>query len=138
MNKDKIYLGVSKDHGNVYLSKASWDCGWYWGFGYIGNKNCHYHFSGLTFDNSKNMFDAIKEHFTSFVITDDSKLWKLCELMQTFYHLQTTAEVLGRGGSHYTANPLSELIKNPKEVTRINEVILPRLFEEIYKLFESN
>jgi hypothetical protein len=48
--------------------------------------------------------------------------------------LRETAEVLGRGGSHYTTNPLSEIIKNPAEVERINKVILPRIFEEIYKI----
>ena len=30
---DKIYLGNTTEYGRLYLSKHSWDCGWYWGFG---------------------------------------------------------------------------------------------------------
>ena len=31
----------------LFLTKHTWDCGWYWGFGYIGNRNCHFHFDSL-------------------------------------------------------------------------------------------
>lgn len=30
----------------VYLDDFKWDCGWYWGGGYIGNTNFHAHFNG--------------------------------------------------------------------------------------------
>jgi hypothetical protein len=30
----------------VYIYDFSWDCGWYWGGGYIGNSNFHSHFDG--------------------------------------------------------------------------------------------
>lgn len=30
----------------VFLTDFKWDCGWYWGGGYIGNKNFHTHFDG--------------------------------------------------------------------------------------------
>jgi hypothetical protein len=127
-----IYLG-KVDNENIYLSVPSWDCDWYWGFGYLGNKNCHYHLNGL--NKNKNFFDAIKEHFGhSFIIKNDTDVWLFCELIMTFYHLKETAEVLGRGGSHYTGNPLSELIKNEAEVKRINEIIMPKLFDQIYLL----
>ena len=62
-------------------------------------------------------------------------LWKFCELAQTVYTLKETAEVLTRGGSHYTTNPLKDLIKNPNELERLNKVVLPALFQEIKKLF---
>ena len=46
--KFKQLLGYTKyDHKPIYLDGFSWDCGWYWGFGYLGNKNCHYHVDGL-------------------------------------------------------------------------------------------
>lgn len=61
-------------------------------------------------------------------------MWTICELFKTAYALKETAEVLGRGGSHYTTNPCAELIKNVDEVKRINEVVLPQIFEEIYKI----
>ena len=141
----KIFIGV-RDGKKIYLSAPSWDCGWYWGFGYLGNKNCHYHVDGLTkhesYDFDKkvwkyeftNLFDGFKKHFGSSLIVRDSQLWTLCELFQTFYTLKETAEVLGRGGAHYTTNPCKDIIINTEEVTRINTVVLPAVFEAIYKI----
>jgi len=133
--KKKTYLG-NHDGEPIYLTAPSWDCGWYWGFGYLGNRNCHYHLDGLSKD--KNLYDAIKEHFGDSLVISDCDLWKFAELIGTFYALKQTAEVLGRGGSHYTTNPCSDLIKNPDEVARINNVVLPAIFDEIYKILENS
>lgn len=133
----KMLLGYN-DNQPIYLSAPSWDCGWYWGFGYIGNKDCHYHVSGLSEGKNTNMYDAFIEHFGNTLTVRRSQLWTLCELFETFYTLRKTAEVLGRGGSHYTNNPCKDLIINKDEVTRINEVVLPQIFEEIYKILIRN
>jgi hypothetical protein len=71
---NKILLG--KNNGqDIYLSPPSWDCGWYWGFGYLGNNNCHYHLSGLNKGKNQNLFDAIKEHFgDSFKLKNDNQI----------------------------------------------------------------
>jgi hypothetical protein len=129
----RIYLGENEGE-KIYLSAPSWDCGWYWGFGYIGNKNCHYHVDGLTKKENANLFDAFKKHFGKSLIVRDSQLWTLCELFQTFYILKESAEVLGRGGAHMTTNPCKDLIINKEETERINNVVLPQIFEEIYKI----
>lgn len=130
---DSIIIG--EYHGEtVTLAPPSWNCGWYWGFGYIQNDNLHTHFDSI---GEKNMFDNIKESFTNFIITDDSDLWKFCELMQTFYTLKKTAEVFGRGGSNYSTNPCSELVKNTSEAARINEIVLPAIFDQIYLLISK-
>ena len=68
------------------------------------------------------------------MVVRDSQLWKLAELFQAFYTLKETAKVLGSGGSNYTSNPCENVIKNPEEVKRINEVVLPAIFEAIYKI----
>ena len=134
---EKIFIGKS-DNQNEYLASPSWDCDWYWGFGYLQNKNIHHHLDSLIKD--KNMFDAIKEYYGDTInkklTQDDFKpLWTFCELVSTFYALKETAELLGRGGSNYKSNPCSELIKNNAEVERINNIVMPALFDEIYKLF---
>ena len=36
------------------------------------------------------------------------------------------------GGSHYSTNQCADLIKNPDEVKRINEVLTPKLIDEMY------
>lgn len=128
-----IYIGDNNGE-KIYLSAPSWDCGWYWGFGYLGNDDCHYHVDGLNKGKNQNLFDAFKEHFGKSLIIRDSRLWTICELFKTFYLLKEAAEVLGRGGSHYTTNPCADIIKNVDEVKRINEVVLPHIFEEIYKI----
>jgi len=140
-----IFIGMHNNE-NIYLSAPSWDCGWYWGFGYLGNKNCHYHVEGLTkheeYDTDKkcfkyeftNLYDGFKKHFGSSLIIRDSQLWKLVELFKTFYVLKECAETLGRGGVHYTTNPCKNIIMNIEETTRINNIVIPALFEEIYKI----
>ena len=67
MTKEKVALGkVKKDYKDstiankyLYIDKHSWDCGWYWGFGYLGNKNCHYHVDGL-----KKIEKYMQSHFS--------------------------------------------------------------------------
>jgi hypothetical protein len=149
-NYTKILLG-QKDGENIYLSPPSWDCGWYWGFGYLGNKNCHYHVDGLekieTYDFEKsvrlyefvNLYDGFKKHFgNSFIVKREKDIWTLAELFKTFYNLKETAEILGRGGSHLTSNPCKDLIINKDETERINNIVLPQIFEEIYKILYRN
>ena len=111
-------------------------CGWYWGFGYLGNESCHYHLSSYQNGRNINMYDALKEDY-QLAPQIEKNLWLFCELAITAYSLKETAEVLGRGGSHMSVNPLCDLIKNPEEVKRINELLLPSIFEEIEKIFNK-
>jgi hypothetical protein len=148
-NYTKILLGYNNSEP-IYLSPPSWDCASYWGFGYLGNKDCHYHVDGLTkiktynhdakafTYKSVNLYDGFIEHFGSTLRVRKSDLWTLVELFKTFYTLKETAEVLGRGGSHYTTNPVKDIIINNEEVTRINNIVLPQIFEEIYKILYRN
>jgi len=66
----------------------------------------------------------------------DSQLWTVCELFKTFYILKETAEVLGRGGAHYTTNPCKDIIINKDETDRINNVVLPAVFDALYNILE--
>lgn len=139
----EIYLLGKDSEGILYwLEEPRWDCGWYWGCGYVetytNNKNpqnardinSHQHFDGLFFNKNKHGFDVFKEFFAESVLSD-KELWQLMELMKTIYTLKETAEVLGRGGSHYTTNPCKEIIINQDEVKRINEIVLPALFTAV-------
>jgi len=130
----KILLG-KVDNEKIYLSAPSWNCDWYWGFGYIGNKNCHYHIDGLSKD--CNLHDGLINHFGDSLRVQPSTLWTLVELFKTFYTLKETAEVLGHGGVNLIPNPCKDLILNTKEVERINKVVLPSIFDEIYKILEN-
>jgi len=131
----KHYFGKDKYGSRIYLTKPSWDCDWYWSFGYLGNNNSSYHLNSYQNGRNINIYDALLEDY-ELNPKIKKNLWLFCELVKTAYALKNTAEVLGRGGSHISINPLSELIINKDEVTRINEVVLPAIFEEIEKIFE--
>jgi len=120
----KMPLGKN-DGETIYLSPPSWDCGWYWGFGYIGNENRHYHIDGL--NKEKNIRDAMIEHFGDSLKIRLLDVWTFAELMQTFYALKEAAEVLGRGGSHITSNPCASVIINKVEVDRIKRSFASRI-----------
>lgn len=140
------YLMGKVNGENIYLSAPEWACGWYWGFGYLGNKNCYYHLDGLRKTHNANLYDALYKEFGNTLTIgkidnnnfgNNSKLYTFCELVLTAYTLKETAEVLGCGGSHMTTNPLASLIKNETEVTRINTVVLPAIFDAINDLLND-
>lgn len=133
---EQVYLGKYKGE-DVYLARPSWDCDWYWGFGYVQNKYLHTHLDSMCMVNDRlvNLWDGLTHHIKGGKVHAmhlRKKLWTFCEVVQTIYHLKKTAEVLGRGGSHYTTNPCADLIRNPDEVKRINEVLIPKLIDEMY------
>lgn len=138
--KKSFLLGI-KDNEKYYLETPSWNCGWYWGCGYVETYNkrktdieSHQHFDGLFFNNQRvNGYDAFLDFFDD-VTLDKNEAWQLVEMMKTIYVLKETAEVLGRGGSHYTNNPCKDVIINVEEVKRINEVVLPTLFKAVEEL----
>lgn len=140
-----VYLLGTKDCIKYWLEAGSWDCGWYWGLGYVktyqGNRlpslardiDSHQHFSGLFFNKNKNGFDAFNDFFDDTTI-NNSELWKLLELMKTAYTCKEYAEVVYRGGSHYTGNPCKDIVKNEAEYSRINKIVIPALLKEVYAL----
>jgi hypothetical protein len=160
--KDYYLLGRNTEGKKVWLESAHWDCDWYWGFGYIEVFNrsnpdtstdisSHTHWKGGVigkyeyYDHNKQTwkqsdyyhhFNDNKRLFKATTLTDKES-WELAKLMGTWETLKDTAEVLGRGGSHITTNPLAELVKNTDEVTRINKIVMPEIFKAVYKLLTA-
>ena len=148
--KKNYLLGTDKNGKKLFLVAPSWDCGWYWGFGYIEtytNNNhpersrdiaTHNHFDslfGTIFGTNCNLYDGFKRIIKDSTLSD-SELWQLCDYMKTFYCLQETAEVLKRGSSHYSERAKLDIVKDEAYAERINKVILPELFKHIEDLFE--
>lgn len=146
--KDIYFLGQDERGTNYYLEAATWDCGWYWGGGYVktytNNNNpsiardtrSYQRFDRLFFKGNKNGFDNFKEFFkvTPF---NDSEIWKICELMKSFYIAQKYSDMLHTGGAHYTTNPAKENIQNVDEYQRINDKVIPAIMSELYKILEE-
>lgn len=133
--KEKTFLGKVNGE-NIYLYAPNWDCGWYWGFGYLGNNNCHYPVDGLMKDTD--LHTGFKNHFGDSFVIKESDIWVFAELFNSFYMLKNIAELYAHGGSGLTNNPVKEAIINNLEVERINNILLPTIFEEIYKIIEKN
>lgn len=148
--KDIYYLGKDTTTGeNYWLEGATWDCNWYWGFGYVEtytNNNdpsrardisSHSHFEGVWFKQEDRRYYHIlsdRPGFETPLSKDDQ--WKLSEYMRTFYTLKEAAEVFGRGNSYLVTS--KEYIKKADWCKEINEVLLPDLFKRIYALLETN
>lgn len=145
----KVYLlGKDKSGDYVWLEAPSWDCNWYWGFGYIeryfDNKSpskaedisSHSHWDSEIIGNIEGDYRHhlnANPNIVESVLTDDES-WKLAELMKSYYILRETASFFKYGASHLASNPLSNSLKDESITKRINEVLLPAIFREIDKL----
>ena len=146
--KTNYLLGTDADGTKYYLEKASFDCNWYWGFGYVetytNNTNpqrsrdiaSHQHFDGLFFNSNKNGYDAFKDFFAETPFTD-SEIWQIIELMKTFYICRKYSDLLHIGGAHYTTNPAKEIIQNTTEYDRINKEVIPTILNKLYDILEK-
>lgn len=146
----KLLLGVDKDGHQYWLEKGSWDCGWYWSFGHIHYGSSFGHFDSLFGKDEKgrpcNVYDGFKARITESPLylagemeIDHKLLWQFCDLAKTIYCLKETAEVLGRGGSHYSGNPLcKDLVKDDKYVERLNKKVLPKLIRTAENLLDPD
>ena len=144
--KKNYLLGTDKNGKKLFLVEPSWDCGWYWGFGYVetytNNSHpeksrdieSHRHFNTL-FGNNCSLYNGFKRIIKDSTL-DDDEIWMLVDYMKTFYCLRETAEVLKRGYSHYTEKAKLDIVKDEAYAERINKVVLPELFKHIKDLFE--
>ncbi len=142
--RKKVYLlGADAEGTKYWLEAPSWDCDWYYGFGYIetySNNNCpekardinsHQHFDSLFLNNSKvSAFDAFKEFFKETTL-NDKEIWLLIDYMHSFYTLKKAAEVFGTGYSHMTEKAKLSEVQNIEMAKEINEKMLPAIFKQI-------
>lgn len=133
--KERILLGRLNQNAGTYadgellfLEKHQWDCGWYWGFGYIGNKNSHFHFDSL-FKDTKYASELFKEtHITN------EDWWVIRDLFKQAYALKAAAEIYQYGGHQCNRVGITDLLKNKEKADILNkdlELILNNLWEFI-------
>jgi hypothetical protein len=114
--KSKIYLGHSEQYGAVYLSRHSWDCNWYYGLGYLGNKNCHYHFESYL--DGKHW--KIEDVFTKTWL-NQSQWWILLDMFKQAYALKHCAEVYRYGGHISSKSSVTDIIQSADKAAIIND-----------------
>ena len=148
--KKKVYLlGTFRDGRNFWLVEPKWECGWYWGFGYVETYTIesHQHYDGLCFkkyeyyDHKKGCFQQ-GEYIHKLSDRPDvvacslieREQWILSDLMKMSYTLKETAELYRRGNAYLTSHNLVPQCKRPDREKEINEIELPAIFAQIEKL----
>jgi hypothetical protein len=146
--KDVYLLGKNVYGELVWLESPSWDCGWYWGFGYVeiynygGNRDpskctdisSHSHFDGLVFHNNNKgeYIHHINKALPETTLTDN-EAWELSDLMKRFYTLRESAEIFHRGNANYTSNTKHDST-NKELAEYINNVELPKIFNRVIEI----
>lgn len=149
--KDVYLLGINEDGEYVWLESPSWDCGWYWGFGYVetytNNKyphmskdiSSHSNFERLVFRKDEKTGDYIHHINRALKETTltDKESWELSDLMKRFYTLKESAAIFGRGTAHLTSNTRHNST-NLDLAKYINEVELPNIFKAVIDLLKPD
>ena len=138
-------LGINQDGEHVYLEKESWDCGWYWGFGYLHtftndrqptrsvDISSHTHFDSTFLNGPDSAYDSFRKYFKETVLSGN-EIWELVDLMTTAYTLKKTAMILNHGYSYYTERAKISDLKDKELEDKINHEFLPEVFDRIRAL----
>lgn len=122
-------LGVDEHGEKFYMSLPSWDCKWYWGFGYLVSSHTHLNpDSYLDIVLSWNSNKPILKELT----ISEKEAWKLCELYKRFLMFQDLAAFYHRGGMHISY--LNDGKKDLEKWKEINTNELPEIMGEMLKL----
>lgn len=146
--KDVFLLGQRKDGSFIWLEAPKWDCGWYWGFGYVETYTnnahpersrdiqSHEHWDGMVgiANGPGKWIHHLNEvpDLAASVLTEKES-WELSDLMKSFYTLSATAGIFHRGNSHLTSSQAVNL-QDAELAEKINKEILPRIFGRILEI----
>lgn len=142
-NKDIYLLGIDEQGIKYWLESPTWDCGWYWGFGYIETyTNNRSPKSSRDISSHQHADKFLSEYFTSWngskPILKDSTFtnkegWELSELFSQFYFLREAAEKFKNGKSN-CANTTIKTWEKPNLVKEINEKLIPEVTKRILEI----
>ena len=130
-NPEKDYLYIQGE--NIYLEKHNWDCGWYWGFGYIGNKDLHTHASVFIHELIWHSNDQVFE--TSPIFQKNDTFWIFKDLLKQAYTLQECAEIYQYGG-HCITNNKTEIVRNKRKAKSINKD-LEKVLDQLWNFLKG-
>lgn len=155
-NKRYFLLGTTNEikydynEGNhIWLEEASWDCGWYWGIGYVetftndkypnlsNDISSHHHFDSLfLFDKKEDGVSKFKKLMKETTLSN-AELWQFIDYMHSMYIARKWSDICYRGKSNYAAklpDDIKKLTKSNSEYSRINKIVIPNLLEKVYDL----
>ena len=130
INGDKILL-FKADNNRYYLRKPKFDCGWYWGLGYLATgRGSHLHFDG--YFEHKPFYDALVDFDATPFTKEESYI--ITDYMRQLYTLREMADMLHLGNTHITSNAkVLEQFKeqNTAEYKRICNVLIPTVWNAL-------
>ena len=136
-------LGEDENGIKYWLEEPTFDCGWYWGLGYIhtftNNKqpiksvdiNSHEHFS---YKFMKNNYVQTYEQFFKKSVLDRHNIYKLFDLMECAYTLKKMAELCERGSGWISENDCYDTLKDQDLYLEIIKKKLPAVISAICNL----
>lgn len=147
----KFLLGVTPDGEYLYMDKFSWDCGWYWGGGYLwGYRRNNRHSSSMVhfdsiFFKGNSRYVGMDDNLRSIDVVHNLKKsaltnpewWRLMDLMKQFYTLKECAEVYQYGG-HYSSSGRTEAEIDVGMAKIINMHIQDVIIPEVYKIIKPS
>mgnify|MGYP001769674544 CR=1 FL=1 len=159
----KVYLlGKLKTGEYIWLEEAKWDCGWYYGFGYIetytNNENpnlskdisSHSHWDSIIvgkqekYNFEKQCWELSKEYIHHLnenpkieeSVLSDNESWELAELMEKFYILKNTSNLFYKGSAGVSSSEVT--LKNLDLYNQINKEMMPKIFNRVYEILTPN
>ena len=143
---DKLIFGRDRRSKDlIYIEKPRIACGWYWGFGYLGNDNCHYHLSsfregGITANQNTTrnvcMHDCLLEDY-ALNPHIEKNLWQITELAKSIYTLKASAELFHRGGSHQATNVGKDYLKDMELYEKLHYEYIPRQCQAFWDIISG-
>ena len=142
-NRNNYLLGEDKDGTRYYLEEPHFDCGWYWGLGYIetftNNRqptrsvdiNSHEHFDSKFMNNG--FVDGYLDFFKKSVL-DRHETYRLFELMSCAYTLSKMAGICEKGSAWVSKNDCYDTLKDQNWYLEIIQKKLPAVISEICNL----
>ena len=149
----KLYLlGKGTDGTYYWLVEPSWDCDWYWGFGYVQtftnntrpdlarDLESHLHidscFMGKIGENGEyiyNIFDAPRlKGGTTFT---EKEGWELSELFSQFYTLRKSSDLFHSRKSNVSSTSVKHDNETCGEIyDYINNEMMPAIFARIKEI----
>ena len=142
--KDVYLLGEEKEGVQYWLEAPSWDCDWYWGFGYIetytnntqpqNSRDCSSHEHANGFMSWVIGWNG-KEPKLINTTFNNSEAWRLVELFKRFYMFKDLASYYHGGSCGVTG--LGDDKKNQLECDRINQIEIRYVMDEILNILKG-
>ena len=130
--KERFLMGRNQYGQLLWLEAPSWDCGWYWGFGYLETSDSHTHVDTSLMKDVSNIFESKELVDKTF---NEKEGWELTELFTQFYLLRKTPEFAGKTlpGCHVTTSPVNHGDLTEWS-TKINKELIPRITKKIIEI----